>query len=99
MSQHLMVIFNQAARELAIGLEFDGSGLDPRALANGTEWVADIAVLDDPGFDAAPLSGGPLPWPYTTGTAWLNSLPTRIVDTSEFPPQPPPMAKAPDPEI
>lgn len=99
MSQHLMVIFDQTARNIAVSLEFDGAGLDPVPLANGTEWVTTTSILSDPSFNTAPLSGGPLPSPYTTGTAWLNSLPTRIVDTSEFPPVTPPMAKAPDPEI
>lgn len=66
-----MIILTQAQAEHVTGPTSPGAALHPVALANGTEWVLPVAVLSDPA--------------HAMHHAYLDALPQRAVELSEFP--------------
>lgn len=72
----MFIVLTQTQADHVTGPTASGASLDPVALANGTEWVLPVAVLSDPA--------------HAQHHAYLNALPQRAVEVSEFP-QPDPI--------
>lgn len=72
----MFIILTSAQADHVTGPTGDNAALAPVALANGTEWVLPVAVLSDPA--------------HAVYHAYLDALPQRAVEASEFP-QPDPI--------
>ena len=66
-----MIILDEAQTDQVRGETSPGHMLDPRPLANGTQWALPEAVLSDPA--------------HAIHHAFLSGLPTRDVASEEYP--------------
>lgn len=68
---YLMIILTSTEADQVRGITTPGHALEPFLLADGVTYVLPVAVLADPA--------------HAMHHAFLNSLPQRDVDDSEFP--------------